>query len=496
MEIKFNETSCHCLRRAADAQQVREQTQEVRLPDGMPDIGRVLGCWGQTIVRGKEWRGGSMSVSGGVMAWVLYAPEDGTLPQTLETWIPFQMKWDFPETERDGAIWVAPCLKSMDARSTSARKMMVRANISAWGRALESVEMPIFSPEEVPEDVQLLKTSYPMELPREAGEKLMNLEEELTLPTNLPPVERLLRYEMTLQVREQKVMASRLVFRGIALLHILYCGDGRLQTWDTEIPFSQFADLDHDFGPGASAQIMPVLTDLEVGTVDGKLKLKAGVAAQYVVYDRIMVNLVEDAYSPAREVTVQTQELKMPMVLDRTEADLRAEQSIRADARSIVDVCWMPDHPQRRQNGDLAEMVLPGQFQVVYYDAGGGVQCGTIKYEQTVPMSADGQTVVDGVICPEGMPHGTIRGEEVGLDAIFVLKTTVSAGGSQTTVSGLELGQLRQPDPMRPSMILQRCDDGLWNIAKRCGSTVEAIRRANGLENEPENGRMLLIPVC
>ena len=35
----------------------------------------------------------------------------------------------------------------------------------------------------------------------------------------------------------------------------------------------------------------------------------------------------------------------------------------------------------------------------------------------------------------------------------------------------------------------------LWDIARECGSTVSAIETANGLTGEPENDRMLLIPV-
>ena len=63
-------------------------------------------------------------------------------------------------------------------------------------------------------------------------------------------------------------------------------------------------------------------------------------------------------------------------------------------------------------------------------------------------------------------------------------------------VTGLELGEARQPDPGRPSLILRRSDDRrLWDIAKESGSTMAAIRRANGLQEEPMPGQMLLIPV-
>ena len=60
----------------------------------------------------------------------------------------------------------------------------------------------------------------------------------------------------------------------------------------------------------------------------------------------------------------------------------------------------------------------------------------------------------------------------------------------------LEIGAERLPDASRPSLVLRRMrDDSLWDIAKACGSTVEAIRHANRLEGEPDPDRMLLIPV-
>ena len=48
-----------------------EQTQELRLTDGMPDVGRIVAAWGQTILRGKEWSGDSIACNGGMMVWVL-----------------------------------------------------------------------------------------------------------------------------------------------------------------------------------------------------------------------------------------------------------------------------------------------------------------------------------------------------------------------------------------------------------------------------------------
>ena len=54
MELSFKEESIPCLLSAGGDIQDLEQVQEVKLPDSMPDIGRVVGCWGQLLIRGKE----------------------------------------------------------------------------------------------------------------------------------------------------------------------------------------------------------------------------------------------------------------------------------------------------------------------------------------------------------------------------------------------------------------------------------------------------------
>jgi hypothetical protein len=63
-------------------------------------------------------------------------------------------------------------------------------------------------------------------------------------------------------------------------------------------------------------------------------------------------------------------------------------------------------------------------------------------------------------------------------------------------VCGLEIGEAIQADPSRPSLLLQRIgDEPLWELAKAAGSTVEAIWKANNLQEDPVSGQMLLIPV-
>ena len=151
MQLQFDKAALPIMKRVKREMKNVEQTQELRINDGMPDIGRVLGAWGQVILRTKEWQRVGAGVTGGVQVSVLYVPEDGKDVQMVETWIPFQVKWELPETDAEGTASVCCLLRSADARNTSSRKILVRVNVGVCGQLWEPGEVWQYTPPELPQ---------------------------------------------------------------------------------------------------------------------------------------------------------------------------------------------------------------------------------------------------------------------------------------------------------------------------------------------------------
>lgn len=496
MELQFQKMSIPGLRCLSRQVQNQEQTQEVKLTDGMPDIGRVLGAWGQVMLRGKEWRGDTVSVSCGCTVWVLYAPEDGSPPQSLEAWIPFNLKWEVPETDRDGVFSTDCLLRSVDARALSGRKLMLRASVGIMAQTYVPEQIEVSVPEALPEDVQLKSQTHCLHLAREAGEKPYMIDEELVLPQSCEPLEKLIRYELSSEVLDRKIMTDKVVFRGTATLHILYRGqDGELHTWDFEIPFSQYAELTGTYSHDATARISPALTSLEMDAQDGRLRLKAGLTGQYVILDDQSIEVVADAYSLRRPVTIRQETLTLPAVVGENAQSVWAEATVNQPASRITDTVFYPDHPITRQPGDTMMAELTGLFQVLYYDEEGSLQSSTARWEESIPVAAAENTDT-AVFCALGKPEAQTGGDAIALRDGMELQSIFTRSEKIPMVTGLELGDLTDPNPNRPSLILRRAgQDDLWQIAKQTGSTVEAIMAANSLQEEPAPSQMLLIPV-
>ena len=491
MEIQFQKNAISYLQTLLREQQKQEQTQQIRLSDAMPDIEHVIGCWGQVLIRGKEWRGGSLGISGGIIAWVLYQPENEGAPCCVDTWIPFQMKWDVDETERDGVIEVCTSLCHIDARMLSDRKLMVRANVCAQMHAMVGADTMIYEPADLPGDVQVLQHTYPMMLPAEAGEKQFDIEQQLEIPPDGARVHQVVRFTALPTLTEYKIVADKLVLRGSAEIYVLYMDDmGKLNSNTWKLPFSQYTQLDGEYTSEADVSVCFALTQLELERLQpDSLNLKLGLTAQYIVSRMQNITVTEDMYSTQRDLKQSNGALTLPSVLQSKTQEVKVDL-VAPDGR-VIDVSMHREPVQINKKDDLTEITLEGLYQILYEDAEGKVQNSSERWQKTVTETVSPDTDYHiSLWQAELLVPGKMSG------VMLQIHENVVAMTPMQMVMGAQLGDAVTRDPKRPSIILRRAGgDTLWDIAKSLGSTVEQIQKINAIQEEPDGEKMLLIPI-
>lgn len=497
MEQGFERTAVSYLDTVLEEVQNTEQTQDVRIPDGMPDIGRIVAAWGQVILRSKEWREDTVSCTGGLMVWVLYAPEDGSREQCLESWIPFQMRWEIPEGLPEGKLHLGLLTRFVDARTVSPRKMMIRAGIGSHIRVLCPGEAEVYRGAGSVPGIQLLCSSYPLRLNREAGEKTVSVEEVLSVPDSVPVPQEVICYRLEPKLTEKKILSGKLVFRGKGLLHLLYRSEeGQVHSWDFEVPFSQIAQLEEEYGADAQADLCLVGVDLGLTLDDeGQLHLKGTLAGQYMISDRVLLEVTEDAYCPGRTLELEKKPVQLPVILQQRRENLYGEQTVPGDANLVVDAAFLPDYPRQRWMDGELDMEIPGTLQVVYYGEDGKLHGTNGKWTTHYRMPSDQNTAITAVPAP-GQTYAMTGNGQMTVKLELPLELTASARQTLEMVTSARAGETVAPDPNRPTLILRRAgEEGLWDLAKSSGTTMDAIRRVNRLSGEPVPGQLLLIPV-
>lgn len=495
MQLQWERAQIPAMWVAVREAQNQEQTLEIRLGEDMPDIGRIICGWGQPLLRGKDWHGDGMSVSGGVMAWILYAPEDGTAPRCVEGWLPFQLKWNFPQTDRDGVIRCDVRLRGVDARVLSTRKMMLRAQISALGEALAPGEVEYSTGGEVPNHIQLDQKTYPVLLRAEAGEVAIPVDEDVTVNGAKP--EKIISCTVQCRLSEQKVVGSRGIFRGDCLVHLVYFDeDGMIYSRDLTAPFAQYAQLDHDYDKQAGVEAMMAVSALEPELYEDGLRLKCTLVCQYTILDQHMIEAAQDAYSTEYEMEYTLRDAIMPVVLDQRSERRTVQQKTPAETGQIIDSCLFLEQPVSRRNGSTVDIQLPGTVQVLRRDDSGAYYGNTIRFADQWNVCAEEHTDLHLVIGAADRPHVALTTD--GMEAQWDMDLRLCAMTEQSIpqITSIDVGQQRQLSQDRPSWILRRPGDAtLWDLAKQYGSTVEQIRQVNGAEDMPPKDKMLLIPV-
>lgn len=488
MELAFETDVFSYLETVLSEQVNPEVTAELRIPEGYPDVEKILGAWGQPIVRNREWHADALTASGGVMVWVLYQGEDGTC-RCVDLWTPFSASWDLPPESREGKFRVQAMVKLPDCRVVSARKISVRAGLCLYAQAFSYAQGEIARLSGKPEGVELMQTRMDMRLNRETGEKSFALEE--TFPPVFAEGGQLVYCHLSPEVLDCRVLGQRMAFRGCGNLHTLYMSsDGELQAKDYPLNFSQFAELEQEYGAGASGETILAVTALEPELTPEGLHIRCTLCAQYTVDDISAVEFLSDAYAVSGNLRLKTRELDLPRIRCRDAKNVEESKSLSMEAKDIVDVFTEPEFPR----------VLPGEklavgmgCRILCRDAEGKLQSTASRWDSEVPADAEGvfRTAFPNGACAVQADAGS---REIRMQLSTEFQATAMEDRPVTVICAMDYESVESGP--HPGLILRRAgQETLWDIAKGAHSTMEAIRSANSLESDPLPGQMLLIPV-
>lgn len=497
MELKVHETALDYLKRTVYEPIYQELTAEAVVPESMPDMERVLDAYGTVILQNKQLEGGEARLSGGVQAGVLYVPEGGGAVQKLELWLPFSLH---RKAEDGGCLVEQSWLRSIDARMVNARKAVVRANLGVQLTQYHPEEFRLAQVDAEGTRLQLKTNKYPALLPVDCAEQEFRIQDELQIPETGPAIDRILKWDMHPTVEDSRVIGNKAVFKGDIVVEMLYLGtDDSINTWVGQIPYSQYAELSAD-RPDAAVAVFPVITSAQLES-DGQMESRTVLAdlsllAQVCLFDRVELELTEDAYAVGAKLEPAWQEVALQPQLDRQTLKTAGELTLPGVSGTAVSVSLYPDRPaiRRGKDGVVATSAISGclllrdgEGRLVSKPIRGEVSCSAACCD-TCSCTADCR------LADQPTANAQAGGFRIGVPMEFSLETY-----QQSAWKNLCGGTLEEETDAenRPSVVIRHVHGGdLWSLAKQLGATVEGIREANAITGDlvPE-GELLLIPL-
>ena len=487
MEILFHTQTVAFLAEKRCDELRQEQTGELAVPETLPELGRVVDCFGTVLVRSHTVDSGSVTVTGGIQTGVLYVPAGEEGLERLELWLPFTVTKKVP-TQPDAVLHYWGWLRSIDARFVNSRKLLIRADLGSELTLLTPAELELAQLTDCPRGLVCRTETYPMRLPLCAAEKEVRIADEVLMPEDSLGMDRLLKAQCSVSVEDSRVVGERAVFSGSLQLRVLGLTEaGEPVTWAGAVPFSQYAELDRSFDDAVSPVIQPIMNHFEVDT-DGqpdsrRLLVNLSFTAQLVLWGEVPVTLTQDAYYLEGDFAPRWQSCELSPCLDTVETDLAQTLDLPPEAVTVLDWTLFPDRA-----GDAGAEAARGSLgvNVLYRDGESKLRSRLLRRELRLERQAEPSADWRWALTP-GEPRQ--QGNQL------VLPLTARSRYCQTTPQRNLCGGVLTPKPRPegPSLLVCTASGDLWEIARDNGSTVRAIRSANELEEVRLAGETLLL---
>ncbi len=503
MELQRNQASLDFWEMAADFTATQEEHAEMIVPDHCPDMAKILSAEGSVFLKNSEVRDGRAVLSGMVRVSVLYIPEKSTLVQSVSYTMPFQITESCPPdcTQLQASV----LSEELTARMLNPRKLRLQCRLSANICAYRylSTDYTCGLTTEPQHAVELQTRRETVSVITVLSEKEFSYQDTLHLPQNRGAVSQVLCCRVSGVVEDAKIIGTKAVVKGRYLAaFLLKYESGACENSSFELAFSHITELDAPQEAKLTAKLsLCDITAEPYGADDGGSELQLTVQSriQLSASETRELSLVTDLYSTAYALTADWQELKL---LDAEEPQIRRqiwqdtlEIGVPAERVLLLSAAC---GSVAQGGGDVPELRTTLRLHALYLTEDGRVLSAERSAEVSLPCPDAAANLRCFAACGEEM-SSVMTGDGMILRIPVDFHLAPRTFRSIRFVSSASLDESAKTDPARqPSLVLRkkRGEECLWDLAKRCGSTVRDILAANECECEEDlpGERMLLIP--
>ncbi len=476
----------------------QKESQDIVVPDTLPDIAEVLCTNGNVLIRSKDTGEGHVRMDANVPARVFCAGEDGQR-YSLDVNIPYYISVEDSAIQEDSICTAVLTLRHLETRMLNPRKISVRAEICAQLTCyLENRLMFSTAPEETESSIHVLEQEAELSSVSCVTEKTFVLTDEFSLSQEQSAAAEIIAQNADAHVQEIRSVGSKLILKGVLHTKLLYSNEaGGLEEVEFETSFSQIIDVQTDTEDSlceATILISGMYYELTPGSDGRSFSMELHLVAQVVVYTRRQIRYLKDAYSNAYALALQRQEMEIRLY----GRDLLLHGSCSASvdtagevgsviACHAVPIGWEYDH------GEISVQMLVW----LCWESGDSILSAERTVTSSVSPETGGQELKICAVSAEDIYAApTHEGIElrISLEArAFTVQKSILDCISAITYD--ETQPIENDDRPTLMILYPRCEGDLWSLAKEHCSTVESICKANGIsDGTMPTDRLLLIP--
>lgn len=476
---------------------------EYVIPDVREDVSRILDVRGQVMLISKKSMTDAATVTATVYASALYLTEDGSKIECVSTEIPVEFAISNDGFDENTEIVTEMSLCSLEAKLLNPRKLLFKAKVSADIMCFARGSFSIC--DRMPEETENMSMHY---LEKEAEhnlitairEKVFTVTDEYGMPRNVSEESQLISTQTSICVDEVKAVGSKLVFKANAFTDAIFFdpeGECVLKSERFETVFSQIIETDMKEDVAKALLFMDIMSADFVKLPDGsdaQFAVTFKVSASAICLEDVVSTYIADAYSNSTELEIEYEEVDLMCVSQQKMMKITAEG---VPCEAVMNSQWCYVTPAYvcvsvSENKVTTKLTARGTA-MNEHDGYIPVEV-ELSGEEMIELQEGQSITVSGVCCGdiEAARNGTMSCD-------VMLNYVIGENSSISTVCAIEFDEESQNmSASRPSLTVlcsKNAGADLWSVAKKYGSTVEAIEMINSSDGvfSPFK-RPLLIP--
>lgn len=515
MSLKIN-TEQICSREII-CQTVKEQSIELDyiLPDYYPEIFRIIRCTAIPSAVSCAVNGNRLTYELSVLLKIIYCGGTSCNIHTVERRLNYSGSVDIEDNGILPAARIVPAVDYINCRAVTGRRIdvhgAVSVSITVTAEKTRSVISEVFGG-----GILLKKQEITCPSPEIYSEKRITVTDEIDMGSEKPAVSDILRCSAAVVPGENKAIANKLAVKGDIKVSMLYSSrneDDTVSSPETmhfSMPYSQIIDMDGlDERCEVSSDVTAVSCEIrpksdDPHTVECEVMLLITCTANR--YSPAMVAV--DEFSPVYSTEHKSEDIKVPLVPVQVNSTGNVKQTAELHDGNIeavydswceVTACDM----LREEDGSLTAvgkallccMVKCSSGEPAIISADVPFHFENIAGGNT--LSADAVPVIEAVplSCSFGITSDNAAEIKAELRFSGTVRDYIHITGI-TEISADEEAPLPASSDAAVKLYFAEKGEDLWDTAKRCRTSPQAIMEENSLDSEiMSEDAMIIIPI-
>lgn len=489
---------------------------DFNVPDNKPDVLRLIQDKGEIKIEETSLGPGHIWIKGVLRFQLLFRSDlKEQKVSSLSGEIPFQESLNVDGLEEYDTARIRWQIEDLSVGIINSRKLSVRALVELSAVVNEIHDEEVATEAEIREGVETLMDTRTI-LQLFYGKKdTYRFKEEIMLPSNKPNIREVLWKSVQLRGVETRLLENQILVKGEALVFVLYLGEEeeeRLQWLESALPFSGTLDCD-GCGEDMTLDLNYDISAVELEPrpdYDGEermLHLELVLDLNIHIYQEEQIQVLEDVYAVNCRLETEYESAVFEQLLIKNSSKCRVSDrlTVPENQEGILQLCAS----EGTISIDRSEIVAEG----ISVEGTLVVQLLYVTADDRNPLSALKEMIpfrhlieVPGITeqsryqleaCLEQLTTVMLDSSQVEVKAVISLNSIVFEKNPmprlvRVTEEPLDMEALQE----RPGIIgyIGRAGDRLWDIAKENFTTVDNIRKTNGLtEDTLKDGEKILI---